>query len=109
MELKTIIAQLQKDSPHSSKPPSSDRVQPKTQAQKQGGGKKRKIGGQKGPIQHERIPFPPEPVDTTIEVSLSECPECGGSLEEDEKERATNQQLDIDRNRVELFNNQPGY
>jgi hypothetical protein len=38
VELKTIIARLQKDSRNSSKPPSSDIIKPKAQAQKQGGG-----------------------------------------------------------------------
>jgi transposase len=68
VELKTIIAHLQKDSCNSSKPPSSDIVKPQNQAQQQGGGKKRKIGGQKGHRKHERIPFPPGQVDSTIEV-----------------------------------------
>jgi hypothetical protein len=50
MELKTIIAHLQKDSHNSSKSPSSNIVKPKTHAQQQGGGKKQKISGQKGRI-----------------------------------------------------------
>jgi transposase-like protein len=59
-ELKTIIARLQKDSRNSSKPPSSDIVKPKTQVEKRGGGNTRRIGGQKGHIKHERVPFSPE-------------------------------------------------
>jgi transposase len=94
-ELKTIIAHLQKDSRNSSKPPSSDIVKPKTQVEKQGGGNTRKIGGQKGHIKHERVPFSPEQVDKTIEVTLKECPECGGRLHTCEKEAAVNQQIDI--------------
>ncbi|MDR0583147.1 MAG: IS66 family transposase zinc-finger binding domain-containing protein [Treponema sp.] len=40
-------------------------------------------------------PFPSEQVDTTIEATLTECPLCGGRLEECEKEAAVNQQIDI--------------
>jgi transposase len=94
-ELKTIIAHLKKDSQTSSKPPSSDIVKPKPPAQKQDGGKKRKTGGQKGHRKHERVHFSPEQVDTAIEVTLTECPVCGGSLQECEKEAAVNQQIDL--------------
>jgi transposase len=94
-ELKTIIAHLQKDSRNSSKPPSSDIVKPQTLVRQQDGGKKRKIGGQKGHKKHERIPFSPEQVDNTIEVTLKACPVCGGSLEECEKGAVANQQVDL--------------
>ena len=94
-ELKTTIAHLQKDSRNSSKPPSSDIVKPQAQARPQGGGKKRKIGGQKGHKKHERVPFSPDQVDTTIEVTLTACPVCGGSLEECEQKASVNQQIDL--------------
>jgi hypothetical protein len=85
-ELEAIIARLQKDSRNSSKPPSSDIVKPKTAVPKGNNGSKRKIGGQPGHKKHERTPFPREQVDRFIEVTLPECPLCGGLLEEDEKE-----------------------
>jgi hypothetical protein len=46
--LKTTIARLQKDSRNSSKPPSSDIVKAKPEAQKNNHDKPLKIGGQKG-------------------------------------------------------------
>jgi transposase len=95
VELKTIIAHLQKNSGNSSKPPSSDIVKPKTQAQKQDGGTKRKIGGQRGHKKHERTPFAPEEVDLSIEATLDACPLCGGALQECEKETIVHQQIDI--------------
>jgi hypothetical protein len=85
VELEAVIARLQKDSRNSSKPPSSDIVKPKTAAPKDHNGGKRKIGGQPGHKKHERTPFPREHVDFFIEVTLPECPLCGGLLEEDEK------------------------
>jgi hypothetical protein len=45
VELKATIARLQKDSRNSSKPPSSDIVKPKPEAQKNNHGKPLKIGG----------------------------------------------------------------
>jgi transposase len=88
------IARLQKDSRTSSKPPSSDIVKPKPPSQPINGGKKRKIGGQKGHKKHERVPFPPDRVDQVIEVTLDTCPECGGPLQECE-EVVTKQQIDM--------------
>jgi transposase len=90
--LQETIARLQKDSHTSSKPPSSDIVKPKPQLTT--GGKKRKIGGQKGHKKHERVPFPPGQVDRFIEVTLEVCPECGGPLQECE-EVVTKQQIGI--------------
>jgi transposase len=94
-ELEAIIARLQKNSRNSSRPPSSDIVKSKTAAVKENNGGKRKIGGQPGHKKHERIPFPREQVDRFIEVTLPECPLCGGFLEEDRKELITSQQIEI--------------
>ena len=94
-ELEAIIARLQKNSRNSSKPPSSAIVKPKTAVSKEYSGGKRKIGGQPGHKKHRRIPFPQEQVDRFIEVTLSECPLCGGLLEEDKQEVITSQQIDI--------------
>ena len=95
VELQTTIAPLHKDSRNSTKPPSSDLVKPKTKEAQETGGKNRKIGGQKGHKKHERAPFPPKQVDTTIEVTLDKCPICGRALQESEKPAAVHQQLEI--------------
>jgi hypothetical protein len=59
------------------KPPSSDIVKlPKQQDRR----RKRKPGAQKGHQQHLRSHFPPEQVDTTIELKLDTCPKCGSTL-----------------------------
>jgi DNA repair exonuclease SbcCD ATPase subunit len=94
VELKATIARLQKDSRNSSKPPSSDIVKPKAEAQKNNHGKPLKTGGQKGHKKHERKPFPPDQVDQFIEVTLDACPVCGGALHEDEQV-VTKQQIEI--------------
>jgi transposase len=95
-ELEATIACLQKDSRNSSKPPSSDIVKPKKEKPEYAaGGKKRKIGGQPGHTRHERPPFSPEQVDETVEATMDECPVCGGALQENEKEVAVQQQIDI--------------
>jgi hypothetical protein len=58
IELEAIIARLQKGSRNSSKPPSSDIVKPKPEAQRTKDSNKRKIGGQKGHKKYERKPLP---------------------------------------------------
>jgi transposase len=95
VELEAIIARLRKDSRNSSNPPSSDIVKPKTAVPKENNGGKRKTGGQPGHKKHERTPFPREQVDRFIEVTLPECPLCGGRLEEGGKEIITSQQIEL--------------
>jgi transposase len=65
-ELEGKIARLTRDSRTSSKPPSSDVVKPKIKG-KQG---KRKPGGQKGHVRHERALYPPDQVDEVYEYEL---------------------------------------
>ena len=57
------IAQLEKNSSNSSKPPSSDIINPQPDKKSK---KKRKIGGQKGHPKHSRKPFGPDEIDRTI-------------------------------------------
>ena len=57
------IAHLEKNSSNSSKPPSSDIINPKPPAKT---GRKRKRGGQLGHKKHSRKPFAPEQIDKTI-------------------------------------------
>lgn len=73
------IAQLEKTSATSSKPPSSDIVKPKAE-QKQCG--KRRAGGQKGHPRWHREALPHSRVDRVHNVVLEQCPACGDTLEQ---------------------------
>ena len=68
--LEEKIARLQKNSSNSSKPPSSDIINPKPSS-KRGRKRKRKRGGQFGHKKHSRKPFAPEQIDKTIIHELS--------------------------------------
>ena len=68
--LKERIAQLEKNSGNSSKPPSSDIVKPLKAIQRLG--KKRKRGGQHGHRKFSRQPFEPEQVDEVIEYEFKD-------------------------------------
>lgn len=68
-KLRERIARLERNSSNSSKPPSSDIVNPKPPAKR---GRKRKRGGQLGHPKHNRQPFTPEQIDETIIYELSE-------------------------------------
>ena len=68
--LEEKIAQLEKNSNNSSKPPSSDIVKPKKTVVKVGH-RKRKRGGQCGHRKFSRRPFEPEQVDEIIEYELN--------------------------------------
>ncbi len=61
--LEEKIARLEKNSSNSSKPPSSDIVNPQPTNRKK---KKRKIGGQKGHPKHNRPLFEVDEIDKTI-------------------------------------------
>ncbi|MBN1855156.1 MAG: transposase [Pirellulales bacterium] len=62
-QLRDKIAKLEKNSSNSSKPPSSDIVDPQPNRTKK---KKRKIGGQKGHPKHTRRPFSEDDVDRVV-------------------------------------------
>jgi len=68
--LKERIAQLEKNSGNSSKPPSSDIVKPFNAIQRLG--KKLKRGGQRGHRKFSRQPFEPEQVDEVIEYEFKD-------------------------------------
>jgi transposase len=68
--LRDQIARWKRDSSNSSKPPSSDIIQPKNQGMSKGQ-RQRKIGGQKGHPRHERIPFGPDDIGPVIPYELS--------------------------------------
>ncbi len=67
-KLRERIARLEKNSSNSSKPPSSDIINPQPPNTKK---RKRKIGGQKGHPKHTRPLFEGNEIDTTIVHKLS--------------------------------------
>jgi transposase len=68
-QLRDKIARLEKNSSNSSKPPSSDIVDPQPSRKKK---KKRKIGAQKGHAKHTRRPFSDDEVDRVVIHKLPE-------------------------------------
>ncbi len=83
-KLKRKIAQLEKDSTNSSKPPSSDNPQDKNQQPNTDNKKKRKPGGQPGHKGSMRELIPVEEVDNLIHYYPEECNNCGKALPQDE-------------------------
>lgn len=97
-DLTARVAKLSKNSSNSSKPPSSDIVNPQAanradrrRLQKEG----RKKGGQLGHPKWERKPFGSDEVDP-IEYTLESCPVCSGRLEKlSDEEPKTMQQVEL--------------
>ena len=93
------LAKAKKNSKNSSKPPSSDIINPsgKNQNDQKQDGKspKRKRGAQPGHPRHQRPPFEPSEVDLYYDYSYSGCPDCGGQLEYREQPRRVLQQMDL--------------
>jgi transposase len=79
-QLESENVRLKKDSPTSSKPPSSDIVKPPPSAP--AGKRKKRRGGQPNHPRHVRPPFPPEQVDHTETHELSGLSPDGEPLEE---------------------------
>ncbi len=82
-ELKRKIAQLEKNSTNSSKPPSSDSPQdrkPRPDAENGDNRKKRKPGGQPGHKGSHRKLTPVEEVDNLIHYYPEQCDNCGKAL-----------------------------
>lgn len=73
-QLEARLAQVQKNSTNSSKPPSSDLIKPQ---KKNRGPARRSIGAQPGPPRHDRPAFPPEQIDARKVYRLPRCPDCG--------------------------------
>jgi len=76
--LEIKIAQLEKNSSTSSKPPSSDIVKPPHEQRQRG---KRRSGGQPGHPGVRRAPLPPDKVDHILDWELNECPLGHGKLD----------------------------
>lgn len=89
------LAKSQKHSGNSSKPPSSDIVKPRRKPGKRGRPKKRRIGGQPGHDRHERTPFSPDELDQEWFWYHTECPCCGGGLEDSPETGRTMQQMEL--------------
>jgi|ETNmetMinimDraft_15_1059895.scaffolds.fasta_scaffold21825_1 regulator of replication initiation timing len=106
-QLRDKIAKLEKNSSNSSKPPSSDIVDPQPGRKKK---KKRKIGGQRGHPKYTRQPFTADEIDQTIIHKLPAGEVCRrGLIPLDETEPALQQidlpeQLfDVIEHRVQLY------
>ena len=79
-ELQAELAKAKKNSSNSSKPPSSDIVQPKPKSKQPGRPRKRRRGGQPGHPRHERTPFDEQDLDHIFEWRFPACPCCQGKL-----------------------------
>ena len=71
-ELELELAKARKDSSTSSKPPSSDIVNPPRKKKPRGRPKKRKKGGQPGHARKLRQPLPPERVDEAFQYEMDD-------------------------------------
>lgn len=90
------LAKAKKNSTNSSKPPSSDIVNPKPKETLDSNGtSKRKRGGQPGHSRHERAPFQADEIDNTWVYFYTGCPCCGGELVETDVPDKTLQQIEI--------------
>lgn len=78
--LEAELAKAKKHSGNSSKPPSSDVVNPPRKHGKRGRPKKRKIGGQPGHERHQRTPFSEDELKNHWIWFYEACPCCGGKL-----------------------------
>jgi transposase len=98
-ELEAELAKAKKHSGNSSKPPSSDIVNP-PKPKKRGRPKKRKIGGQPGHARQERTPFAPEELDHAWVWRYDECPCCGGRLEDADQPPRILQQVELPKHPI---------
>jgi len=98
-DLEAEVARLRKDSSNSSKPPSSDIVKPPRPTDGKGSGK---IGGQPGHPRHEREPFGPEDIDSVMEHTLENCPDCQGPLVMARRKGRVVQRVELAENPVEV-------
>lgn len=91
--LEADLAKARKNSSTSSKPPSSDIINPPPAKGK--GRRKRRQGGQPGHPRHLRNPFADDQIDATFEYSLDACPDCGGCVMPSAEPPRVIQQVDI--------------
>lgn len=94
VQLEDELAKARKNSRNSSKPPSSDIVNPPPNACGRRRSK-RKRGAQPGHPRHERPPFTEDQIDNVWEYRYSGCPCCGGELRDIDLEPKKLQQVEI--------------
>ena len=94
--LEAQLAAAQKNSRNSSKPPSSDIVNPPPKANKRGPRKKRKRGGQPGHARHQRPRFEDHELDQIFEWRLRACPCCVGPLQDADQPPKCFQQMELE-------------
>ena len=101
-KLEADLAKAKKHSGNSSKPPSSDIVNPKKAAPpgnksaENPGQTKGKRGGQAGHQRHLRKPFEPDEIDVTWIHYYTGCPCCGGKLVEADEPVKILQQVELE-------------
>jgi transposase len=100
-ELQAELAKARKHSGNSSKPPSSDIVQP-PRPKKRGRPKKRRIGGQPGHPRHERTPFAADDLDQAWEWRYEACPCCAGPLSDAPAPGPILQQIELPKRPVSI-------
>jgi transposase len=93
-ELEARLAKLEKNSTNSSKPPSSDFVDP-AKAAKEKRKKRRRAGGQPGHAKHERTAFQESELDRVWDYVYERCPDCDGKVTLLDKPSSVVQQIEL--------------
>jgi transposase len=97
-ELEARLAKAKKHSGNSSKPPSSDIVDPKSKKSAElPVHSRRKRGAQPGHKRHLRKPFQPDEIDVTWIHYYIGCPCCGGELADTDEPASILQQVEIEQ------------
>lgn len=99
--LNARLAKLEKNSTNSSKPPSSDFVNPAAAANKKRK-KRRKIGGQPGHPKHERPAFQEAELDRVWDYTYERCPDCDGKLTIVDEPDSVVQQVEISPQPIQI-------
>lgn len=100
--LEAQLAAALKNSANSSKPPSSDIVNPPPKTSKRGRPKKRKRGGQPGHPRHQRPLLEDHQVDQIFEWRLPACPCCHGPLQDADQPPKRFQQMELETHPVHV-------
>jgi len=93
-ELESRLAKLEKNSTNSSKPPSSDFVNPAVAAKKKRK-KRRRAGGQPGHPKHQRPAFQQAELDHAWDYVYERCPDCDGKVTVLDEPGSVVQQVEI--------------
>ena len=101
-ELEAALTKAKKHSGNSSKPPSSDIVNPPKKQPKKDRGKKRKQGGQRGHKRHERPAFNREDINHFWDYFYEDCPDCGHHLNMADAPPRLIQQVEIEEKPISV-------